>query len=241
MHTLVHHNETFVMNNITKTIVSVVISATIPFFTACTVSSHEEVASEQLEFEDSSVDGDIFPASPETAARLGLTEWRISVEFGAVMVRGYDDAEQEIGWVKIGDWSQADVSGKEITSSNGGLIRFDSSGGIDALTYDDYLFPAFASDVESFAVASDAESFRSCGPLAAAFCAASIAAAIITCGPAGPKCVVGVLKAAKCVRCFLGGGGGSGGGTSTTGPGTCIPAEPGPGPELIDQIVCEGS
>lgn len=166
----------------------------------------------------------VVDASAETIASTGIAQWHLEVDDVGVVARGLDDGGVELGHVAIREWVEGESRGKEIVSSEGGLIRIDTLGEVTTLLHDQRLFAAFTVDTEELRAGLESESFRSCSALDWLLCGGKVLGVIAKCGPGAMVCAAKILGTGKCLDCFSSGGGG-GGAPSVTGGGGCGSSE----------------
>jgi hypothetical protein len=161
-------------------------------------------------------------AQPDTRAELGIERWVVVREGEGLLL----DAIGKDGLSKhrihmqtfsmdITRNGQAErVSGFDIRTSGGGLIRVSREGHVLAFQDDHALFQAFSRDTEAVRAAHADEITYGCSVWGWIACGGAIVGAIAACGgPEDLPCIAAILAAAGCLDCFAGlfEGGGSGG------------------------------
>ena len=175
-------------------------------------------------------------AHPETRAETGIDGWIVTRDGAGVLLDGKTAEGVSIHQVRLQSFSLAvsengrsDVlTGVEISSSSGGLVRYTRDGRVLDFEPDGVALKAFARDIEAL---RRGDVTYTCSIISATVCAGGILSAIAACGgPVNIGCIGAILSAFGCFECFCeqfgcdtGGGGGGGGGTGG-----------GPGDDCID-------
>ena len=179
--------------------------SSLPMLGGCAAPSDD--FAEQVGSDDSVSFTEIIFASPETTASTSIAYWQLEADEHGAIAQAFDDADNVVGQVVFSEWRDGAESGKQIASSDGGLIRLNSEGDILEIDYSDKgdeLFHAFVVDSADFRAQLEAESFRSCSFWDWLGCGTKVLGAIAKCGPGAVVCAAKILGVGgKCYKCFV--------------------------------------
>lgn len=191
------------MKVIKATIASLALALSLTSIGGCSSSDGPvPVDNSNQEAEDS--DHAVLWASEQTTAAFGIAEWRFVDEDHELLILGVDTQGVERGHIAMRTWNDNGAPGKELVSSEGGILRVTADGEITELETNDDLFTAFAYDSESAELEVSTETFRGCSSADWISCMVSVGAAIDSCGSSEDvKCVSALLGVGtKCFKCY---------------------------------------
>ena len=182
---------------------------------ACQVETDEE-AVQFTSVEESNV----IEASAQTRNELSIVRWVYEAEEDAVVLSGRSEAGVELASVTF----RQSADFKEISTSNGGLIRIDRQGNPTEFVDDPELFTAFSRDTVEWRAQLQDSTFRSCSIWKWIGCSGAVLAAIYACGAFNLPCAAALLKSISCIECFISASGDNGGNCEVT-RNSCYPGE----------------